>query len=314
MASDVKIHPSALVESKQIGRGTRVWAFSHVLAGARIGEDCNICDGVFIENEVLLGNRVTVKCGVQLWNGVTVEDDVFIGPNATFTNDPFPRSKAKPEEWGRTVMREGCSIGANATILPGLEIGRGAMVGAGAVVTHSVPPYAIVTGNPARIAGYTNAYLEPQSLSLAGDERMPVRVSVPVVEGVEMLLLKTAMDMRGSLVAAQCGHELPFVPRRIFAVYNVAGSRVRGEHAHKKCSQLLICLHGACSVMVDDSRSRQEFRLDRPELGLLIPPLVWGTQFKHTPDAVLLVLASDEYDADDYIRDYEAFLALKSAL
>jgi acetyltransferase-like isoleucine patch superfamily enzyme len=310
VTSVVSVHPNALVESPNVGSGTRIWAFAHILPDARIGKECNICDGVFVENDVVIGDRVTVKCGVQLWDGVQVEDDVFIGPNATFTNDPFPRSRTRPEAWSRTILREGCSIGANATILPGLEIGRGAMVGAGAVVTHSVPPYAIVTGNPARITGYANAHGQSVLSSADRGDRVPVQSSLTVVKGVELVQLKTAMDMRGSLVAAQLGQELPFVPRRVFAVYNVPGSRVRGEHAHKKCSQLLVSLHGGCSVMVDNGKQRQEFRLERPDLALLIPPMVWGTQFKHTPDAVLLVLASDDYDADDYIRDYDVFRSL----
>lgn len=148
------IHPQALVESPHLGAGTRVWAFAHILPGARIGADCNICDQVFIENDVVVGDRVTVKCGVQLWDGLRVEDEVFIGPNATFTNDLFPRSKVYPETFAVTVLRRGASIGANATILAGLTIGEGAMVGAGAVVTRDVPPGAIVVGNPARIKGY----------------------------------------------------------------------------------------------------------------------------------------------------------------
>src|SRR5215204_67782 len=151
MAGDWLRHPKALVESTAIGAGTRVWAFAHVLPGARIGRQCNICDHVFIENDVTVGDRVTVKCGVQLWDGVTIEDDVFVGPNATFTNDPFPRSRQRLEQFSRTTVRAGASIGANATLLPGIEIGRGAMVGAGAVVTHDVPPGVVVTGNPARI-------------------------------------------------------------------------------------------------------------------------------------------------------------------
>ncbi len=146
-------HPKALVESTHIGEGTRIWAFAHVLPEAVIGSACNICDHTFIENDVVVGNRVTVKCGVQLWDGITVEDDVFIGPNATFTNDPFPRSKQRPKEFARTLLRRGASIGANATILPGLTIGQYAMVGAGAVVTADVPAYAIVAGNPAQNHG-----------------------------------------------------------------------------------------------------------------------------------------------------------------
>src|SRR6266540_1428383 len=116
-------HELALVESNSIGEGTRIWAFSHVLPGARIGSDCNICDHTFIENDVTVGDRVTIKSGVQLWDGVTLEDDVFVGPNATFTNDPMPRSKRYLPASLKTVVRRGASIGANATILPGLPVG-----------------------------------------------------------------------------------------------------------------------------------------------------------------------------------------------
>src|SRR3989338_7071670 len=148
------VHPNALCESTTIGERTHIWAFAHVLPGARIGRECNICDGVFVENDVVVGDRVTVKCGVQLWNGVVLEDDVFVGPNVTFTNDIFPRSKKYPEKFAKTVVRRGASIGANATILPGIAIGQNAMVGAGAVVTKSVPANAKVVGNPARIVDY----------------------------------------------------------------------------------------------------------------------------------------------------------------
>ena len=147
------VHSHALVESNQIGNNTRIWAFAHVLPGARIGVDCNICDGVFIENDVLIGDRVTIKCGVQIWDGVRLDDDVMVGPNATFTNDLNPRSK-QAFELRRTVVEKGASIGANATILCGITIGTGAMVGAGSVVLKDVPPYAVVVGNPARVIRY----------------------------------------------------------------------------------------------------------------------------------------------------------------
>lgn len=149
-------HPQALVETAAIGRNTRIWAFAHVLPGAEIGSDCNICDHVFIENDVRVGDRVTVKCGVQLWDGVTLEDDVFVGPNATFTNDRRPRSRVHRGQFDRTVVRRGATIGANATILPGVVVGSHALVGAGAVVTRDVPDFAQVVGNPARITGYVD--------------------------------------------------------------------------------------------------------------------------------------------------------------
>ena len=147
-------HKNALVESKNIGNESKIWAFTHILPDAIIGSQCNICDHVFIENNVIVGNRVTIKCGVQLWNGLRVDDDVFIGPNATFTNDLFPRSKIYQKEILMTYLRKGCSIGANATILCGIQIGEFAMIGAGSVVTKSVPARAVVFGNPATIQRY----------------------------------------------------------------------------------------------------------------------------------------------------------------
>ncbi len=146
------IHPSSDVQSKQIGAGTRVWQYVVILPGAVIGRDGNICSHCFIENQVVVGDRVTVKCGVRRWDGVTLEDDVFVGPNATFCNDLQPRSRNAAAQLLPTVVKKGASIGANATILPGLTIGEGAMVGAGAVVTKDVPPGVTVKGNPARFS------------------------------------------------------------------------------------------------------------------------------------------------------------------
>jgi len=137
-----------------VGNGTRIWAFAHLLKGVSIGEDCNVCDHTFIESRVRIGNRVTIKCGVSLWDGVVVEDDVFIGPNVVFTNDKRPRSRKRPPLYPETILKQGCSLGANATILPGLTVGRWAMVGAGAVVTRNVPDYALVVGTPARRTGW----------------------------------------------------------------------------------------------------------------------------------------------------------------
>lgn len=144
------IHPLADVANCQIGQGTRIWQFVVVLTGAKIGMDCNICAQTLIEGDVVIGDRVTVKSGVQIWDGSVIGDDVFIGPNATFSNDLYPRSKQYPTQFNGITIQNGASIGANATVLPGITIGERAIVGAGAVVTKDVPALAVVVGNPAK--------------------------------------------------------------------------------------------------------------------------------------------------------------------
>lgn len=309
MSSAAFIHPNALCESSDLGAGTRIWAFAHVLPGARIGSDCNICDNVFVENDVVIGDRVTVKCGVQLWDGVALEDDVFVGPNATFTNDVFPRSKQYPPSFGKTLVRAGASIGANATILPGVTIGTRAMVGAGAVVTRSVPPNAVVVGNPAKIVGYVDTIEEGEAAHVGAGGTAP-RVRETAVRGVTVHELREAIDMRGNLSAGEVGTDIPFAVQRYFLVYDVPSLEIRGEHAHLECAQFLIAVKGSVRVVADDGRQREEIVLSRPTQGVYLPPMTWGIQYRYSPDAVLLVLASHHYDAADYVRDYDRFLAL----
>ncbi|MDX9839269.1 MAG: WxcM-like domain-containing protein [Azoarcus sp.] len=305
------VHALGCCESTQVGKGTRIWAFAHVLPNAAIGDDCNICDHVFVENDVIIGSRVTVKCGVQLWDGLRIEDDVFIGPNATFSNDRFPRSKQYPEEFSRTTVARGASIGANATILPGLNIGQYSMVGAGAVVTRSVPPYAIVTGNPARITGYIGQDTTSQLPSNPKDSfpAKPGR-NTTAVKGVGLHRIKEVNDLRGNLSVGEFARDIPFEVKRYFLVYDVPSVETRGEHAHRACHQFLICVKGSCAVVADDGKQREEYLLDTPGLGIHLPPMVWGIQYKYSADAVLLVFASEHYDANDYIRSYDDFLAL----
>lgn len=302
-------HPQGLCESKCVGANTRIWAFAHILPNAIIGEDCNICDGVFVENDVVVGDRVTIKCGVQLWDGLTVEDDVFIGPNVTFTNDRFPRSKVFPDTFAKTVVRRGASIGANATILPGLEIGSGAMVGAGSVITRSVPPNAIAVGNPARIIGYVNANKSHPAQEKSNPETVN-QITQSTVLGVTVHELPHVVDMRGSLSVGEFERSIPFAAKRYFLVFDVPSSEIRGEHAHRICHQFLICIKGSCTLVADDGRRRGEFLLNRPNLGVYLPAMTWGIQYKYSSDAVLLVFASEYYDASDYIRDYSEFMAL----
>jgi UDP-2-acetamido-3-amino-2,3-dideoxy-glucuronate N-acetyltransferase len=304
---EVFVHEKGICETDEVGAGTRIWAFAHVLPGARVGTDCNICDGVFIESGARVGDRVTIKSGVQVWDGVELEDDVFVGPNATFTNDPFPRSRVWLAEYPKTVVGSGASIGANATILPGIEVGRGAMVGAGAVVTRPVPPNAIVSGNPAHIHGYVDSDSSATApIARLGPE--PGRQMLGV-QDAHVERFAEFSDLRGRLTAGELpGEGVPFTPRRWFLVYDVPSREVRGEHAHRVCHQFLICVAGQVNVAVDDGERRSEVLLDEPTLGVYVPPRVWASQYRYDDDAVLLVLASDPYDPDDYIREYETFL------
>ena len=305
------LHPDSRVETKQIGKGTRVWAFAHILPGAVLGEECNVCDGVFIENDVIVGHRVTIKCGVQLWDGMRVEDDVFIGPNATFANDAFPRSRqafvVRP-----TVVRKGASIGANATVLPGITIGKNAMVGAGAVVTRDVPPNAIVVGNPARIVGYGAKGGKTRAASdTATDVEGAFRELA--VAGASLHRLPRVDDLRGALVYGELGQQLPFKAERAFVVFDVPSREVRGEHAHRELHEFMVCLRGSCSIALDDGKYRDEIELNDPSVGLHVQPRLWRVHYKYSPDAVLMVLCSHRYDPNDYIRDYDDFLVFVGA-
>jgi UDP-2-acetamido-3-amino-2,3-dideoxy-glucuronate N-acetyltransferase len=299
------IHPLSDVQSTAIGAGTRVWQFVVVLPGAQIGQDCNICSHCLIENDVVVGDRVTVKSGVQLWDGLRVGSDVFIGPNASFTNDRFPRSQQKPEKFLVTTIHNGASIGAGAVILPGVVIGSKAMVAAGAVVTRSVPPNAVVVGNPAKIVGYVDA--ARSDVSAIAPAKPEVGATATAVTGVKLHHMPRVADIRGSLTVGEFDRSIPFAAKRYFMVFDVPSVETRGEHAHRQCHQFLICVRGSCAVVADDGINRQEFLLDRPDVGIHLPPMVWGIQYKYSPDAVLLVFASHYYDGADYIRDYSEF-------
>ena len=307
-SSKVFVHPQALCETASVGENTRIWAFAHVLPGAAIGKDCNICDHVFIENDVVIGDRVTIKCGVQLWDGLRVADDVFIGPNVTFANDKYPKGRHPRVKIEETHIGRDASIGGGASILLGLRIGARAMIAAGTVVTHDVPPRAIVSGNPARIVGYvdTKRGAPVPAKSAVADEP---HIQETSVKGVTVHRLPVFADLRGSLSVGEFPQQVPFLPKRYFVCFDVPGKDVRGEHAHRRCHQFLVCLHGSLSVVVDDGRASEEIVLDRPNIGLYVPPMTWAVQYQYSADGLLLVFASDLYDPADYIRDYDQFLS-----
>ena len=281
---------TALVEATSIGRGSRIDAFARVASTAVIGEECTVRTHVNIEGGVVLGDRVSIRPGVHLHSGTIIENNVQVGANSTIGDD-------LPEA---TIVKRSARLGANVAVLAGLTIGESSNITAGSVVTRDVPPFAVVTGNPANIVGY-EGISAPEQQPLAGRTQT-------AVHGVTLHRLPSAVDMRGQLSYAEIGKELPFEIKRLFLVYGVTNQEVRGEHAHRTLHQLLICVHGRCNVVVDDSKHRQEFLLDDPTLGLHVPPLVWAIQYKHSSEAVLLVLASDFYDSKDYIRNYAEFL------
>jgi UDP-2-acetamido-3-amino-2,3-dideoxy-glucuronate N-acetyltransferase len=309
---DCTIHELSDVQSNRLGKGTRVWQYCVVLPGAIIGDDCNICSHCFIENDVVIGDRVTTKCGVQIWDGIRIGSDVFIGPNVTFSNDRWPRSKKYPSEFQKTIIENGVSIGANATILPGITISEGAMVGAGSVVTRSIPPHAVVVGNPARIIRYTQSLSESDQPALSVIESIPTdkrpAVLATPVDGVSIHYQPIVRDMRGDLSVGEFLKDIPFIPKRYFFVFDVPSKEARGEHAHYTGQEFLICVRGSCAVAVDDGTHRMEVTLDTLDKGIYLPPMIWRTHYKYSSDAVVLVFASTYYDPADYIRNYADYI------
>lgn len=224
-------------------------------------------------------------------------DDVEVGHNAVVLSEDQP---------GRvTRLLDGVRIGANATVYPGVVLSQGVRVLPGAVVKQSVPPLAIVDGNPASIVGYENtANFKPANVH--GGARQAREPST--VKGVELFHFADIKDLRGNLTVGEFEKQIPFLPKRYFLVYGVPTEETRGEHAHIACHQFLIAVHGSVSVIADDGTQREEFVLDANSRGLYLPPMTWGIQYRYSSDAVLLVFASDFYDPADYIRDYSDFL------
>lgn len=303
------IHNKAICETKNIGKNTKIWAFSYILSKATIGSECNICSHVFIENDVIIGDKVTIKSGVQLWDGTRVQNGVFIGPNVTFANDLFPRSKVYPKKFLKTFIFDNASIGANSTILPGLTIGKNSFIGAGSVVTKSVADNVIVMGNPARVTGYVDTFKKgTKNVNFNND----IRVFKTKIKGVLLYKLQTVNDKRGAISVLDFAKSTPFIPKRFFVVYNVPKSNIRGEHAHKKCHQFLTVLKGSAAIITDDGNKKQEFLLnDINREGIYLPPMTWGVQYKHSDDCIMAVFASHSYNDRDYIRDYNDYIKLK---
>ena len=213
------------------------------------------------------------------------------------------------------ILRDNVRLDAACVIGEGVTVGQGAWVRAGAVVLSSVPANAIVEGNPAQVVGYidggnSGTRPDPRLLDIHSLDHLDRPARVPLDVGDSALyLMRRVTDARGALTVGEVPTEVPFSPARYFAVFDVPSVELRGEHAHKQCQQFLICLHGSCRVLLDDGRQRCEVTLDRPDMGVFMPEMIWGTQYRYSPDAVLLVFASRPYEAEDYLRTYDEFIA-----
>lgn len=238
---------------------------------------------------------------------VNIEKSVQIGPRVIFVEDLSQQ----------TVVRTGTTIEAGAIIGAGVTIGQGALVRAGAVVLRSIPPNAVVEGNPAQLVGYRNDTELGSRPDISNKDFSDFRgMTAPSVidlgvGGGAMYLMRRVVDARGGLSVGEVAKELPFTPARYFLVFDVPSSELRGEHAHLECHQFLICVHGSCRVLLDDGDQRCEVTLDRPDLGVYMPSMIWGTQYKYSRDAVLLVFASHTYDGADYLRTYDSFISAR---
>lgn len=292
--TEASIHPTAICKIDQVGQGVRVGAFSLVSPSAKLGNRTVIGTHVHVGAGARLGDHVVADGPLHLVDGLQVEDEVVIGSGATFASgNPI-------------TLHRGCRIGAGSALAAGITVGERAVVDAGAVVLQSVPPNVVVSGHPARVVGFAGA--ERTRVTPPSQASGKIRVSDSKVRGVRAYELPFIADPRGNLTVGEFGKDLPFVPQRYFVTFDVPSFNLRGEHAHKVCEQLLICVRGSCAVVVDDGKHREEFLLDRPTLGVYVPPMVWATEYKHSTDSTLLVFASHAYDPGDYIRDYSEFL------
>ncbi len=249
----------------------------------------------------LIATSAKIMPGAYIGLGVKIEDGVTVGANAAILGKEDSITTTAAE------IRTGAVIGANATILSGVTVGIRAQVKPGSVVTRSVPPLAIVEGNPAIITGYVATAISKDQQGQTKDENLATKHSK--VKDVTLHRLNLVSDLRGNLSAGEFQKDIPFVTKRYFLVFDVPTAETRGEHAHKICKQFLVCIKGSCNVVADDGVNREEFILDSPAKGLYLPPMTWGIQYQYTHDACLLVFASEYYDSSDYIRDYDQFIA-----
>jgi UDP-2-acetamido-3-amino-2,3-dideoxy-glucuronate N-acetyltransferase len=290
------IHPAALIEAAAVPAGSAVGAY------ARVGPAVELEGPCAIGEQAILAGRVRVAAGAEIGPQAYLEGPITIETGARIAaRCSLDAGGAEP-----IVLRESVVIGANSTIWPGVTVGKGARVEPGSVVTKNVPAMAVVAGNPAGIVRYSGVPNAPAQAQIAAT----AEVTATAVRGVTLRRLPLHEDLRGNLTFGEAARHVPFAIQRYFLSFAVAGEQVRGEHAHRSLHQFLIAAHGRVHIVADDGVNQADFLLDRPDLGVHIPPMIWSVQYRFSADAVLLALCSEPYDPADYIRDYAEFLAL----
>lgn len=299
---------NAVTEMATTGNVIHPTAF--VGPGVRLGKNVAIGPHSHIEGEISVGDNTRFVGGVILIGDLTIGSGCVVEPGVSITAEA---EDGAIHESGRVEIDDNVRLGAGSALAVGVRIGLGARITAGSFVSRDVPPNAIVSGNPAAIRGYAASEHSGHPTAAIQQPAETPGVRTCAVADVTIHISARFSDLRGELCAGEFPRDFPFVPKRYFLVFNVPSSETRGEHAHRACKQFLICAHGSISVVVDDGTNREEILLNKPTLGLYIPPGVWGIQYKFSSDAVLLVFASDYYDPDDYIRSYSEFLSVRGA-
>ncbi|MEQ9408306.1 MAG: WxcM-like domain-containing protein [Fuerstiella sp.] len=288
------IHSTADVSTSILGRDVQIQQYVIVHAGVEIGDFAIVHPHCLIGPDATIGEAVTLHSGVHIGAGSRIERGVSVESNSVL--------QGRSTTGKLTRIQEHVSIGAQVVVAAGVEVGQNAQVENGSVVTTDVPPGARVAGNPARIRGYRDA--SQTSLKIH-------QPTASAIAGVKSIRLRQVSDLRGTLTVCQWDQQLPFVPQRVFFLHGVPSEKVRGAHAHKECVQVLVCINGSVNVLLDDGTIREECVLNSSAEGLLIPPGVWATQYGYSPNSMLVVFASHEYDNADYIRDYDEFLTYR---
>ena len=284
---------------------------SHIEGDIQIDESSLIGPNCFLKGNISIGANSKIKGGVTFIGDIDIAQNSIIEPGVSIASQNI-NSEEKEK---KIIIGSNSFVGAGSVLHPGIVIGDHTRVDAGSVLMRNIPSYAIVRGSPSAIAGYMKdiSYKEPKP-QLISESHKEEDLYLCKVQGVTIHNFIRIKDIRGDLIVGEFNKNIPFLPKRYFIVLDVPSSETRGEHAHKSCHQFLICTSGRVSVIVDDGKLREEIVLDRPNMGLFIPAGIWGVQYKYSSEATLLVFASDYYDTEDYIRDYDEFISFRKEL